>query len=443
MSKCKILTIVCLCNAIVFMQWPNATAAGAADFTQANSTRSDSTRSDSTQANSMQTDSAQIFKRIPVDTAPDKLNMDAVYNRPFLTAGVLPVAIGGYVEANTNYRQTNGISEGTSFQARRFTLFVSSTIASRIKLLTELEFEDGTREINLEFAAVDFEFHPLLNLRGGILMNPIGAFNQNHDGPKWDFIDRPLSATTLLPATLSNVGFGLHGKHYQHNWVLGYEAYLTNGFDDKIISNTLNRTSLPEGKMNPARFEENASGLPMYTAKFAVRHRQIGELGLSVMSGVYNKWKSDGIVLDKKRSVTALALDFNTTMLSGDLYITGEVAKIFIDVPDTYSQTFGSEQLGGFVDIIGTVFKGSIFDWENARLNLGVRLEYVDYNQGTFNETNGNIADDLWSIMPTFAFRPTATTVLRLNYRYQHQRDLLGNPPAKTGAIQFGISTYF
>ncbi len=346
-------------------------------------------------------------------------------------------------EANTNYSQTNGISEGLSFQARRFTLFVSSTIADKIKLLAEIEFEDGTREINLEFAAVDFEFHPMLNLRGGILMNPIGAFNQNHDGPRWEFIDRPLSATTLLPATLSNAGFGIHGKNYQHNWVLGYEAYVTNGFNDDIISNSLNRTSLPQGKLNPARFEENSSGLPMFTGKFALRNRQIGELGVSVMSGVYNKWKNDGVVVDQKRTVTAVAVDFNTTTLSGDLYVTGEVAKVFIDVPETYSQTFGNRQIGGFVDLIYTVLNGSVFDWENSELNLGVRLEYVDYNQGTFRETNGNIADDLWSVVPSLSFRPTATTVLRLNYRYQEQRDLLGNPPAKIGAVQFGISTYF
>lgn len=69
-------------------------------------------------------------------------------------------------------------------------------------------------------------------------MNPIGAFNQNHDGPRWDFIDRPISATTIIPSTLSNVGFGFYGKHFTPNLTIGYEAYLTNGFDDNIVSNS-------------------------------------------------------------------------------------------------------------------------------------------------------------------------------------------------------------
>lgn len=290
---------------------------------------------------------------------------------------------------------------------------------------------------------MDIEFHPLVNLRGGIMMNPIGAFNQNHDGPRWDFVDRPISATTILPATLSNVGFGLHGKYFAHNWIVGYEAYLTNGFNDKIISNTENRTSLRAGKSDPDKFEESNSGLPMFSGKIAVRNRKIGELGISYTTGVFNKWKQDGLVLDSKRSATAIAADFSTSQFNNRLYIVAEVAKVFVDVPSTYSQTFGTQQWGGFIDIIGTVVQRKVLGWEKAKLNLGMRLEYADYNIGKFIETGGNIADDVWAVVPCIAFRPVGTTVLRLNYRYQQQHDLLGNPPTKTGIIQFGFSTYF
>ena len=390
-----------------------------------------------------QTDTTKFIQRLSGDTARQELNMDAVYNRPFLTAGKLPIAIGGYLEANTQYAATDGISDGFSFQARRFTLFFSSTIAKKIKFLSELEFEDGTKEINIEFAAMDIEFHPLLSLRGGIVMNPIGAFNQNHDGPRWDFIDRPISATTIIPSTLSNAGFGLHGKYFAHNWIVGYEAYLTNGFDDNIISNPEGRTSLAAGKKNPERFEEGNSGLPMFTGKLAIRNRKIGELGFSYMTGVFNKWKEDGLILDSKRSASVLAIDFNTSFYKDRLTFTGELAKVLVDVPDTYTQQYGSQQLGGYIDIIGTVLQKKIFGWENAKLNLGVRLEYADYNQGKFNETVGNIGDDVWAVVPAIAFRPVGTTILRFNYRFEQRTDLFGNPPANVRVIQFGFSTYF
>src|SRR6185295_4012673 len=176
---------------------------------------------------------------------------------------------------------------------------------------------------------------------------PIGSFNQNHDGPRWDFIDRPISSTTILPATLSNVGFGLFGKHVSNQWILGYEVYLTNGFDDQIISNTDNRTSLADGKINIEKFEQSNSGLPMFTGKLAFRNRKMGEVGISYMSGVFNQWKVDGTIVDRKRGVKAVAIDFNTSLIKNRLNITTEVAKVFVDVPESYTEQFGSKQFGG------------------------------------------------------------------------------------------------
>lgn len=370
------------------------------------------------------------------------LNMDAVYNRPLLQAGKLPVALGGYMEANYQYLGQDGVTEGHQFQMRRLTLFVSSALNRRMKFLTEIEFEDGAKEINIEFASVDFEFAPLLNLRGGIVMNPIGAFNQNHDGPKWEFIDRPISATQMLPATFSNVGFGVYGKKYAKDWVYAYEAYLTNGFDESIIDNSENRTFLPATKNNAERFEESFNGSMLFTGKVALRNNKFGELGLSFMSGAYNKFQDDGLVLDKKRIVSIYAIDFNTT-LPTKTFINGEWAFVNIDIPETYTEQFGRQQQGGFVDIVQPIVRKPWFGFENSVLNAAVRLEYVDWNRGVFKSTNGNIADHVYSIVPAISWRPTAQTVFRLNYRYNWQSDLLGNPPSKLAGFQFGLSTYF
>ncbi len=384
-----------------------------------------------------------LLKRIPKDTAKQTMNMDAVYNRPFVAVGKLPVSLGGYMEANWQRLATDGISEGHQFQFRRMTLFVSSTIGKRLKFLSEIEFEDGAKEISVEYAALDIELHPLLNLRGGMILNPIGAFNQNHDGPKWEFVDRPISATQLLPATWSNAGFGLYGKHYSKDWMFGYEAYLSGNFDNSIIDNTENKTFLPAAKNNPERFEEINSGLPLFTGKIAVRNSKTGELGLSYMGGVYNKFEDDGLQVDDKRRVDIFAIDFNATVQKLNTFITGEWAWVKVNVPSAFTQQYGNKQQGGFIDVVQPLLKKKLLGWENAVLNLSCRLEYVDWNVGKFISTGGNIAEDVWSIMPAVSFRPTAQTVLRLNYRHQQQKDILGNPPAKTGGFSFGISTYF
>ena len=282
----------------------------------------------------------ELLRRAPKPTDSLKLNMDAVYDRPMIKAGKVPVSLGGYVEANYQYLSENGLSEGHQFQFRRLTVFVASSIAKRLKFLTEIEFEEGTKEINIEFASIDFEFAPLLNFRGGVIMNPIGAFNQNHDGPKWEFVDRPISATQMLPATWSNAGFGLFGKKYTSDWVYAYELYVSNGFDERIINNTENKTFLPATKLNKDRFEESFNGNMLTTAKIALRNKRIGEIGLSHMGGVYNKHKEDGLFLDQKRRVDVLAVDFNTTLPFLNTYINGEWAYVKVNVPTTFTEQF-------------------------------------------------------------------------------------------------------
>jgi hypothetical protein len=390
------------------------------------------------------------------DTVKHSLAMDAIYNRPFLKAGSLPVSIGGYVEADWQYSNTSGISVGNQFQFRRFSLFAAATIAPHIKFLSEIEYEDDPTgdadgstapEFGVEYAALDFEFNPLLNLRGGLLLNPIGAFNENHDGPKYEFTDRPIAMSQLLPDTWNNPGFGLYGKHYQGHWMMGYEFYVTGGFNDSIINNSLGKTYLPATKSSLTRFNLSASGEPLYTGKLSFGNDQVGELGLSYMGGVYNTWEIEGAQVDNKRSVNVFDVDFNTTIPKLNTAITTEWAWIFVDIPPDYSPQYAHKQYGGYVDVVQPIFKGRIFDWNNAVINLALRYEYVDWNDGNFAATGQRTYNTVQSFMPAISFRPVPQTVLRLNYRIQNAKDIVGDTigaaigPTRT--LSFGISTYF
>jgi len=400
---------------------------------------------------------SSLLKTQEGDTTRPSLTMDAIYNRPFLKLGKTPVSIGGYVESNWQYASTSGITVGNQFQFRRFSLFVASTITQRLKFLAEVEYEndpsgdpDQARkggEFEIEYAALDMELHPLLNLRGGMIINPIGSFNQNHDGPKWEFTDRPIAMTQMLPATWNNTGFGIYGKHYHKDWMFGYELYLTGGFNDSIIDNTQGKTFLPAAKSNTARFTSSASGEPLITGKISLRYNKVGELGLSYMGGVYNTWRVEGTPVDDKRSVHVYDVDFNTVLPVLRTTLTTEWAWVFVDIPPNYTQQYANKQFGGFVDLVQPMIRGKILGWNQATINLAVRGEYVDWNVGKFTSTGTRMYNDLWSIMPGISFRPSAQTVLRFNYRHQKQRDITGNTIGatigNTGAFSFGLSTYF
>ena len=151
----------------------------------------------------------------------------------------------------------------------------------------------------------------------------------------------------------------------------------------------------------------------------------------------------DGIELDRKRRIDLFAIDFNTTIPVIKTTINGEWVWASLDIPTTYTQQFGDKLQGGFVDIVQPIIRRKILGWENATINIAARLEYADYNVGTFRENGENISDHIYAVVPGLSFRPSPQTVIRLNYRYHWQTDLLGNPAARTAGIQFGFSTYF
>jgi hypothetical protein len=374
--------------------------------------------------------------RARVDSMPVQ---GGVYNRPFL-ASIGRTAIGGYVEGNTNYFREDGVSEGFSMELRRFNVFLFSSIGSRIRFISELEFEDGAEEIALETALVDFIVNPSFVVRAGVLLPPVGAFNVNHDSPRWDFIDRPLVSTEVIPATLSEVGFGAHGRLFPRGFTVTYDAYLTNGLGDGVILNDAGRTRLASGKGTGLVAGDN-NGRPAVSARLGFQRRNLGELGLSYYGGTYNTFSADGLDVDSKRSVRLAAVDVNTEVQSVSLR--GELALAWIDVPEDLGELFGERQWGFHLDAVVPLFRPRIRGLTDPVVSAIARVERVDFNRGRFTSTGDPIGDEIDGFTLGLSFRPAAGTVFKANYRYQSIRDLQGNAPAKRAGFQFGLATYF
>jgi hypothetical protein len=374
-----------------------------------------------------------------VAQAPDTLAQDGIYARPFIGA-VSFASIGGYVEGNTNYFVQDGVGDGFSMELRRFNVFLFSQVSPRLRFLSELEFEHGTEEIALETALVDLQIRPELVVRAGIVLPPIGYFNQNHDSPRWDFVERPLVSTDVIPSTLSEVGGGIYGRVALGGAILSYDAYLTNGLADGVIGNELGRTNIPSGKSEEL-FAEDNNGSPAISGRIGLRRPSLGEVGLSYYGGYYNAFRSEGVEVDDRRWLGITALDFGVGVRGAE--VRGELAHAAVDVPDGMVEIFGDVQWGGHLDVIVPVWRPRVLDYENASLAVGLRLERVDYNRGTFASTGDPIRDDVTAVVPAVSFRPTAGTVFRVNYRYHWIRDFAGNPTSRMAGLQLGFATYF
>jgi hypothetical protein len=165
-----------------------------------------------------------------------------VYAKPFVTN---PKAIvGGYMDFQFRSQRRGSIDNGYSglsnnFDQQRFVPFIYADITEHVKMAAELEIEHGIREeggpdreleFGLEFAQIDYLVKESFNLRGGILLLPIGKFNLLHDSPLNDLTDRPLVSQFIIPTTVAETGAGFYGTFYPgRTSKLDYELYFTTG----------------------------------------------------------------------------------------------------------------------------------------------------------------------------------------------------------------------
>jgi hypothetical protein len=284
------------------------------------------------------------------------------------------------------------------------------------------------------------QIRPSLVLRGGILLPALGYLNQNHDSPRWDFVERPLVSTDVIPSTLSEVGFGAYGRFATRAALLSYDVYVTNGLGDAIVANETGRTDIAAGK-SEGLFGEDNNGSPAVSGRLAARRPGLGEVGLSYYGGYYNRFRVEGEEVDERRWLGIAALDLGGPV--GPAEVRGEAAYATIGVPSGLAELFGDRQWGAHVDVVVPVWRPSLLGYTDAVVSALLRLERVDYNRGTFTSTGQPIGDEVTAVVTGVSFRPSPGTVFRLNYRYHWARDFVGNDPARTAGLQVGFATYF
>ncbi|TAK65434.1 MAG: hypothetical protein EPO24_02480 [Bacteroidetes bacterium] len=353
-----------------------------------------------------------------------------VYDKPFVTNLFGRTAIGGYTEMLWKLEREEGITEAATFEARRFNIFLFSTISDRLRFFTELEFEHGTEEIALEFAALDFEIHPSLVFRGGVILSPLGKFNLTHDSPLNELTDRPLVSTQIIPTALSEIGMGVYGAFYPSlNSRLSYEMYAVNGLHEGILDNT-EGTRISEGKGN---LEEDNNSFPSIVSRIAYSPFSEFEIGASVHTGPFNQYNVEDVAIDEKRIVTIAALDWEFT--TRDVDFLGEYAYASIDIPAPLLGLFAERQQGIYAQLNFRFGRQWISLLPSSYVTASLRYDNVDFDADMKGDATQRLSLG-------FNFRPSSDAVFKLDYHYDWMRDRL-NILTRGMGLNFGLASYF
>ena len=110
------------------------------------------------------------------------------------------LSIGGYGEANYQKIVSDKGEAKDNADFERLVLYVGYKFTDNILFNSEIEFEHGTTgegaeekgEVSVEFAALDFFIDPMVNVRAGLVLMPMGFINQIHEPPFYFGNNRPV-----------------------------------------------------------------------------------------------------------------------------------------------------------------------------------------------------------------------------------------------------------
>ena len=362
--------------------------------------------------------------------------------RPFVTGGAYDkphlfklatgkATFGGYAEAHYRFEKEEGIVEEKTFVPKRFNLFFHSAVSDHFRIAAELEFEEGTEEILREMAVLDFEIHPALTVRAGMLLTPLGKFNLAHDSPANKTTDRPLVSTQIIPTALSEPGMGVFGAFYPSaRSRITYEIYAVNGLTGGIIEESDAGTRIAQGRHN---IEDNNNS-PAFAGRLAFSPLSAADIGFSWHTGQYNKNFLEDVQIDDARNLTILALDADYRWK--DYQVLGEYARANLDLPPGLKGSIYAEKQQG-IYLQGSVafLRDAIQTMPGSYLEGVIRYGWVDFDADV-------VGDHQTRLTLGLNFRPTQDSVFKFNYLYNWMYDR-NNVRALSAGVLISVATYF
>ncbi|MBD1259197.1 hypothetical protein HZY62_01240 [Maribacter polysiphoniae] len=137
------------------------------------------------------------------------------------------VTMGAYGEML--YNQPEG--DNGELDVQRLVLLMGYRFNDKTQFVTEIELEH-VEEVFVEQAFVNYNVANNVNLRGGLMLVPMGIVNEFHEPTTFNGTERPAMDNVIVPTTWRELGVGVSGRF--NNISLGYQAYLFNGFKSTL-----------------------------------------------------------------------------------------------------------------------------------------------------------------------------------------------------------------
>lgn len=344
------------------------------------------------------------------------------------------LSIGGYGEALIEIFD-DSLDDGSesgktdTFDLLRAILYFGYKFNDRFVFNSEIEFEHSTTSesgsASVEFAYIDYLYKPGFNIRGGLLLVPMGLINELHEPTTFLGAKRPETERRIIPSTWRENGLGAHGSFGG----LTYRTYLMNGLDAAGFSASGLRGGRQKG--SKAKFEDIA---------WVGRADWIGTPGLIAGASVYtgdsgqDLTAADGSTIDVPTTIWEAHVDwrFKGLQLRG-LYAgsdLGDVADLNEALDLDGNASIGEEMEGYYLEA-----GWDLLSRRQGRQSLipYVRWEKVDTQKSVPDGYERNPASDTEIFTLGLAYQPIEQIILKVDWQ-----DV--DNGAGTGGDQFNVA---
>ncbi len=199
------------------------------------------------------------------------------------------------------------MNSGT-LDVHRLVMLFGYNFNERLKFVSEIEYEH-VKEVFVEQAFLQYKLNNYINLRGGLMLIPMGIINEYHEPPTFNGVERPMVDKYIAPTTWRELGLGISGNIIEAS--LKYQLYVVNGFNGYDGNATLNgKNGLRKGRQKGA---DSYISSPNFTGKaeyYGIRGLNIGLSGYlgKTQSTAYDKLERNDDIAIKSADSTVVGV---------------------------------------------------------------------------------------------------------------------------------------
>lgn len=334
------------------------------------------------------------------------------------------LTIGTYAQIDYNQQVGDTVKHNGKMDVHRLVLLLAYKFSDKTSFVTEIEFEH-VKEVFIEQAFLNIQLNDWINLRGGLMLIPMGITNEYHEPTTFLSVERPLVDKYIVPTTWREIGLGIAG-HFR-SASIGYQLYVFNGFlgYDDGSAKFRGIDGYRKGRQKAA---ESVFTFPNLSAKidyYGLPGLKIGLAGYIGKSGTtsYNNLNTsnDLEVQSADSSVVSIAMvgldarfRFKNILSRGQLIYSSNKNTAAYNV---HGQTdLGSVLMGYYLEF-GYNFWSLIANNNKHDIIPFVRYEYYNTQQKIYSDAIKNPAFDRSNITFGVSFKIVEGAVFKADYQ--------------------------